>query len=266
MIRRESWPSVRSCAGSPELRQLSQPDQIPGVPGATDARSISGDSDPQRLRTDRASDRSWHHQRLAVDADRNLVGVGVDDHLESGALSQTVLMRPMEQPDGLTGTADGDRDDSESAPVQSRPMTEPRQVVHLVRAVADQHSLWTHRGHARGARSQHRSGTSGEEIREHLQEGAGLGVAVLRTLDYLGVRPERCVVDESSTADISQIHRDLDAVDERVEAPRRILEIEPQIRGEVVARSRADDEEGQVVFGRDSSNQCLCSVATGHTE
>ena len=50
MIRRESWPSVRSCAGSPELRQLSQPDQIPGVPGATDARSISGDSDPQRLR------------------------------------------------------------------------------------------------------------------------------------------------------------------------------------------------------------------------
>lgn len=72
------------------------------MPGATDARSISGDSDPQRLRTDRASDRSWHHQRLAVDADRNLVGVGVDDHLESGALSQTVLMRPMEQPDGLT--------------------------------------------------------------------------------------------------------------------------------------------------------------------
>lgn len=117
MIHREFWPSVRSCAGSPELRQLSQPDQIPGVPGATDTRSISGDSDPQRLRTDRASDRSWHHQRLTVDADRNLVGVGVDDHLESGALSQTVLMRPMEQPDGLTCTADGDRDDSESAPV-----------------------------------------------------------------------------------------------------------------------------------------------------
>ena len=68
------------------------------MPGAAYPGTIFRDADAECLRADRAPHRSAHHQSFAVDADRNLVGVGVDDHLESGALSQTVLMCPMEQP------------------------------------------------------------------------------------------------------------------------------------------------------------------------
>ena len=109
-----------------------------------------------------------------------------------------------------------------SRPVSSRARRpEARDVVGLVRVVADQHGLRPVEDHlAVGPDRQVRArpapvSRSGSMV----QRGAGLVVAVGGALDDLGVGAERCVVHEGPAADHAEVDPDLDAVAPRASSP-----------------------------------------------
>ena len=56
------------------------------------------------------------------------------------------------------------------------------------------------------------------------------------------------------------------AVGEGFQAGRGIVAVQPEVQREVVAGPGADHQEGQVVLGCDSRDQCLGSVAAGDAE
>ena len=52
----------------------------------------------------------------------------------------------------------------------------------------------------------------------------------------------------------------------RVEACGRVVAVEPEVQREVVAGARADDQERQVVLGRDASDERLGAVPAGNAQ
>ena len=68
-------------------------------------------------------------------------------------------------------------------------------------------------------------------------------------------------------ADDAEVDAQLDRVlGERGQAGGRVLTVQAEVEGEVVAGAGADDHERDVVLGGDPGHQCLGAVATGHAE
>jgi len=63
-----------------------------------------------------------------------------------------------------------------------------------------------------------------------------------------GIYPERNVVDEQTISDRRVVDAALDAIAERIEAVTRVLPVDPEVEGEVVARAGRDSDEGEVVL------------------
>ena len=114
----------------------------------------------------------------------------------------------------------------------------------------------------------HQSGAAvpGDQVGKHVQRRAGLVVPVRRALHDLRVRAEGGVVDERATADHSQVDPQLQPVGQAVEAFGRVVAIEPEVQREVVAGARADDQERQVVLGRDAGDERLGAVPAGNAQ
>ena len=113
--------------------------------------------------------------------------------------------------------------------------------------------------------------SKGSSVRpEHLGEqrlgGLGLGVAVALLLDDRGVDAERHVVDEEPVADRRVVDAPLDGVAEGVEARARVVAVDAQVEGEVVAGAGRDAHERQVVLDGDRGDEGLGPVAAGHAE
>ena len=111
-----------------------------------------------------------------------------------------------------------------------------------------------------------RPAAADEQVRQHVGGGAGLVVAVGRALHDGRVGAERGVVDERPVADEAEVDAQLDAVAEPVEAGRRVLPVQPEIEGEVVAGTGRDDQQREVVLGGDAGDQRLGAVPAGHAE
>src|ERR1019366_23937 len=86
-----------------------------------DAGTAAGNLHTQRERADRAAHRGGHQHRFAVDPDRDLRLVGVDDDLAGGEHGDAAgPLRPAQQAGRLDGIADLDADDTENALVKAR--------------------------------------------------------------------------------------------------------------------------------------------------
>jgi hypothetical protein len=70
------------------------------------------------------ADRRWHHDRLAVDADRDLGSVGLHHDLVGGEHSQALPPRAAQKLIGLPGVVHCDGDDAERPGVEPRPAAE----------------------------------------------------------------------------------------------------------------------------------------------
>jgi hypothetical protein len=99
-----------------------------------------------------------------------------------------------------------------------------------------------------------------------LQQRAHLRVAVGGLPDRFPVESQRDVVEEQAPVDPRQVDAPLDAVSERVERADRVVAIEPEIQGEVVACAGGDAHEGEPVRVRGRGGDRERSVATCDAE
>ena len=140
-------------------------------------------------------------------------------------------------------------------PGRAGPAAQAGEVAGLVGVVADQHGLRPVEGHLRrrpgppGAAPWWPVSRSGSIA----SVGAALVVAVGRALHDLGVGAERRVVDERSgrrscPRSMPQLH----AVGEGVQAGGRVVAVQPEVEGEVVAGAGRDDQQREVVLGGDA--------------
>ena len=97
-----------------------------------------GYANPQCAGSDQAVHGRGQQDRLAIDADRDLVGVRIDDHLVSGQGAQAAGVPALQQRSRGSGTVHGDGDDAEQAEVDPIPAAEASRVAQLVGVVADQ--------------------------------------------------------------------------------------------------------------------------------
>jgi hypothetical protein len=88
---------------------------------------------------------------------------------------------------------------------------------------------------------------------------------VLAAMDERGVDAERDVVQEAPLAGASDVHTPLLAV-ERVQRGERVVAVEPDVAGEVVARAEGDDDERQVALDGDRRHARDRAVAAGGGE
>ena len=80
------------------------------------------------------------------------------------------------------------------------------------------------------------------------------------------VRAQRDVVEEEPVVRAPDVDHALDAVVERSERRNRVVAIEPDIAGEVVARAERDADERQAPLDRDVGNRGERAVAARHAE
>ena len=107
------------------------------------------------------------------------------------------------------------------------------------------------------------SGCDGEHLGRRVEDRAQLGVAVPLALHGLGVEPERHVVHEHAAVDLGEVDPALPAVDERVERAHDVVPVDSEIEREVVAGTRRDAGERQIVLGGDRGHQRLGAVTAG---
>ena len=180
--------------------------------GVGDSGAVAGDPDPQGGRLYATAHRGVQLERLPVDPDRDLGGVGVNDHLAGGQAGQAPGAAPTQQPGRLGGALDGDREHPQGGPVQPGPAPEPGDVAHPVLVVGDQDRLGALDGHVLGPGHQPRPLMPGQQPWQLVQGGAGLVVAVGRALHDGGIGPEGGVVDERAAGDDPQVDAELDPV------------------------------------------------------
>ncbi len=89
---------------------------------------------------------------------------------------------------------------------------------------------------------------------EQLQGRVELGVAIRVLRDDRRVHAERHVVEEHAVVDRGVVDPTLVAVDERGDRLARVVAIQPEIEGEVIARARRHAHEGQIVLGGDGGD------------
>src|ERR1700751_5130660 len=104
----------------PEGGEVPQPGPVHDGFRRRDARSVPWHPDAEYAGRDRAGHRRRHHDRLAVDADRDLGRIGGDLDLRRGQCPEPAAARAPEQADGLPGAVHLDADDAENAAVQPR--------------------------------------------------------------------------------------------------------------------------------------------------
>ena len=183
---------------------------------------------PQRPGNDPAADRDREDERLAVDPDRNMASLGRHNHLARGQHPQPGRVAAAQQADRLGGTGDVDRDHAEQAAVEPGAAPEACDVAGLVGVGRHQQRL---RGDDRLAVGDGREPGAAvplEQVREGVEGGAELVVAVRGGLDDLGVGAERDVVDERLTADLAQVDPQFDRVCEGVQAGGRVRPVQPR--------------------------------------
>jgi hypothetical protein len=132
--------------------------------------------------------------------------------------------------------------------------------------VGDQDRLGPLHGHVLGPGHQPRPALADEQIGEHLGRRAALVVAVGRALHDGRIGPEGGVVDERAAGDEAQVDPELDPVGERLQAPGRVLPVQPEVEGEVVAGAGRDDQQRDVVLGGDPGHQRLGPISAGHPQ
>ena len=129
-------------------------------------------------RTRRAAGGSWQRtgvsssQRLPVNPDWDLGGVGVDDHLPPGQADEPLERLP-QQAGRLGGALDRDGEHPQGAAVQPGPAPEPGDVAHPILVVGDQDRLGPLHGHVLGPGHQPRPALADEQI-------GGISVVVRR--------------------------------------------------------------------------------------
>jgi hypothetical protein len=79
------------------------------------------------------------------------------------------------------------------------------------------------------------------------------------------VGAERDVVEEDPAVDAADVDPPLGRV-EGVERRHRVVRVEAEVTGEVVARPERDDDEGQVALERDGGHRRERAVAAGHAD
>src|SRR5580700_8034099 len=247
-------------------REVSQPGPVPRRLRRRDSRAVPRYPDAERAGGDCAGNRRRHQDRLAVDADRYLRHIGVDLDLLRGQHAQPGGMPAAEQACGLPRARHRDADDAEDAAVQPRAPAQPCNIPGSVGIVGHQQRL---RGLDRRAvrlRAQPCSAMALQQVRKRIQGRIQLVAAVGRGLDHLRVRAERRVVDERLAVDHPEVDPQLDSIGQSTQTGGRVLAIQPQVEGEVIARARADDDERDAVLGRDPGHEGLRSVASGDAE
>jgi hypothetical protein len=80
-----------------------------------------------------------------------------------------------------------------------------------------------------------------------------------------GVDPERDVVQEETRVRTADIDAPFGPT-ERPQRAARVVSVDPEVAGEVVARSEWDADEGQVSFKRDGGDRCQRSITARHPE
>ena len=171
-----------------------------------------------------------------------------------------------DQVDGLPGVVHPDADDAQRAGVEAAAPPQAGHVTQLILAVADQQRLRAIDSDVTRPGRQPGAVVAVEQVRQQLQGGAALVIAVRGAPDHLGVGTEGGIVHERAPADGAQVHPEFLPVGEGIKAGGRILAVQSQVQGEVVAGPGADHQEGQAVLGGDPGHQRLGSVATGHPE
>jgi hypothetical protein len=68
----------------------------------------------------------------------------------------------------------------------------------------------------------------------------------------------------TAVADDAKVDPQLDAVTQRIQAPRRVLAVQPQIQGEVVVGPDRDDQQRHIMLGGDAGDQRLGRIPAGH--
>ena len=111
-----------------------------------------------------------------------------------------------------------------------------------------------------------RDGGGAGEVGDAVEQRSGLGVAVARAADRVGIEAERDVVDEAPIARLAEIDADLGAVVERAERRDGMAVVKAGVAGEVVPRPDRHDEEGQVPIRGDAGHLPEGPVASGDSE
>src|SRR5829696_2993021 len=94
--------------------------------------TVTGHPDPQRGRLHGAPHGGFQQQRLAVDPDRDLGGVGVDHDLTAGQPGDPARLGPADQAGRLGRAGDRDREHPQDAAVQPGPAAKAGDVAHPV--------------------------------------------------------------------------------------------------------------------------------------
>ena len=195
---------------------------------------------PAARRADDATHRCRQHQRLAVDADRDL-GASASTTTSVRGQPRTALTRgPERAPTASAGAADRTASSRGRPPSRRAASAEAGGVVRAVRVVADQHGLRARRRRAPPCDPQARAARPASRSGSMSQRRAALVVAVGRALHDLGVGAEGRVVDEGAAVDRRR-GRSCSSTPsvQRVEAAGRVLAVEPEVQREVVARAGA---------------------------
>ena len=109
-------------------------------------------------------------------------------------------------------------------------------------------------------------GARTHQVRQHLGDRPALGLAVLVGRHDPRVQPERHVVDEDLAVDLAQVDGGFTGRPEHVECPDRIITVDPEVEGEMIARTGRDAHEWQSMRGRDRGHHRLGAVAAGHAQ
>ena len=221
---------------------------------------------PKRPGADGAADRGGQHDRLAVDADRDLCGVGVDGDLLGGEHGHSRAVPAADESGCLPGAVHPDGNHAEGAGIEPGAPGQAGHVAHVVGVVADQQRLRALDRGACGLGGQVGALVAFEQVGQLLQGGASLVVAVGGAAHDLGVGAEGGVVDERAVGDDAQVHPQFFPVGEPVQAGGGVFAVQPEVEGEVVAGAGADHQERQVVLGGDAGHERLGPIPAGHPE
>ena len=138
-------------------------------------------------------------------------------------------MPAAEQASGLPRRCHRDADDAEDAAIQPRAPAQPGDVPGSVRVVGHEQRLRRVDPRAVRLRVQPCSAVALQQVRQRVQRRVQLVAAVGGSLDDLGVRAERRVVDERLAVDHPEVDPQFDAIGQGAQAGRRVLAV--QARG-----------------------------------
>jgi hypothetical protein len=85
------------------------------------------------------------------------------------------------------------------------------------------------------------------------------------SVNETGIDPERDVVQEETLVGTADIDAPFGPT-ECVQRAARVVSVDPEVAGEVVARSERDADEGQVSFERDAGDRRQRSITARHPE